>query len=240
MTPLDDLFRVGATTDFVEALAIMKRRGYDVAPWEESNEVKGFVFRENLEISENRSPLVRPLSSLPSVSVGTELKDLLYRLQEKSLLGVMDGGDFRGLVHFADLNRPPIRLLLFALIGQFEYDIAKRWASKEVREVEAIHGLDPESLKRAKTRYEKDRKKDRHLAFCYYLDTPSLLRLAASDDGLLQALDMSGAAFGERYMRLPQTRNSLVHPKRFVQSVDDVNHLSNLIDVLESDVNALL
>lgn len=96
---------------------------YDVVGIERSGIVVGYIKKDDFE----KLPfdLVRDFGPTEIVSDSTPLIQLLYMFKEKERLFVLEANRVTKLVTLADLQKPPIRMMLFGMISLLEMHLLR-------------------------------------------------------------------------------------------------------------------
>lgn len=101
----------------------MDFKGYDVVGIERSGVVIGYIKKEDFK----KLPfdLIRDFGPTEIVSDSTPLIQLLYMFKDTDRLFVLEANRVTKLVTFADLQKPPIRMLLFGMISLLEMHLLR-------------------------------------------------------------------------------------------------------------------
>lgn len=113
---------IKATCDKVHGR--LSRKGFDVAGVRDGDRIVGYVVRDELDggtVGEHLSHF-RPGDL---VSDSTPLIETIGLLDGRDALFVLDGDQVRGVVTPADLQKTPVRMLLFGLISLLEMQLTR-------------------------------------------------------------------------------------------------------------------
>lgn len=103
--------------EMIQSMMVIK--DYDVLGVEENGIVIGYVVRNELKEGSCKE-YYRSFSPTELVSESTPLIDTLFFLKEIDRIFILEGNRVTKVVTLADLQKPPIRMLLFGLISLLE------------------------------------------------------------------------------------------------------------------------
>jgi hypothetical protein len=103
----------------------LRRLDFDVAGAKKTEDCKidGFVLRQDLGTS-LCSSYVKPIALMDLIAESTPLVKVLNVLRDKPYIFVLTNDEVSGIVTRADLQKPPVRILLFGLISLFEMHLS--------------------------------------------------------------------------------------------------------------------
>jgi hypothetical protein len=145
MTAADDLLAVDAGMDWEPALRSAKRRHYDIVPYRENGRIAGIV-----QVVSGAREALTPRWLL---SADTSMPDLLEILaaSDPAVRLVLHGEKVVGLVSAADLNKMPMRVYLYHVVGSLELALAaylrREHRGDLVELVESLSGKRREQVK---------------------------------------------------------------------------------------------
>ena len=102
---------------------IMVRNGFHCLGVEENGRIFGYVRREDVEDSKGRASLrelVRIFRIGEIVSETTSIIEVMFLLKERDRVFVLEGDEINSLVTRADMQKTPVRLLIFGLLSLLE------------------------------------------------------------------------------------------------------------------------
>lgn len=214
--------------------ATLRRVDFDVAGLadDDLSPVDGFVVREELTAG-TCGEHAHSFRETDLVSDSTPLVDVLQTLQEARRRFVLAGIHIRGIVTRADLQKPPVRILVFGLISLFEMNqsflirrlyVDDRWTQ----------ALSPRRLDQARRLMEQrqQRNEDLELLDCLQLsDKRSLLLKSAR---AREVLGFTSNGDGERRLRaIEELRDRIAHSQDLVRGSNWEEVIRAVADVEE-------
>ncbi len=197
------------------SLAVMQSQGFSVLGVQVQGQVVGVIHRSALQNGICRNQL-EPLTEEQWIDGEKPLLDLLRRLRGRHWLVVRYEEDISGFVSRSDLQRAPVRMLLFGLISLFEmllHDLVQNAYSEETIQV-ALNANRLERALRLHTEREK-RGEELELADCLQIADKRDLLLAV--DGLALGLGFESNNAANRFFGdVERLRDRLVHANDLV------------------------
>ena len=223
MTPSSQI----ATIDLGETIQTAREKA-SLGPFDElavvdaldSREIVGLVRLEDLRdlpaTDSFDQHVDRDLPSV-SVSVAAALSEMLMRLTQHPTLLVVDKQRVVGLIHRSDLNKQPIRVLLYAEIVELEMGLSELVESS-VDLDSWIECLRPTSQIKVLGRREVDRRSNNEISALQYLDLSDLVEIVGKKD-LYSCIGFSAKKHWDKAAGgLVELRNSVMHPVRYLVS----------------------
>lgn len=191
----------------------MQGRHFDVAGLRENGSVTGYVRRDDLGKGRCRA-FRRTFGPGEVVASTTPLLKCLPLLAARPWVFVLEHTEVNGLATRADLQKPPVRMLLFGLVSLLEGGLAEMVRVCYRPEVlEAMHGLD-EARRLFKSRL--GRNEDTDLADCLSLTDKHELLLQVA--GLADHFFLGPVREAGRYFKsVEDLRNRLAHARDLVK-----------------------
>ncbi len=194
-------FEVSGKID--EIKEYMEQTGFDVVGLKEEGKVIGY-----LEKGRDAAVRFQP-SNL--VSESTPLIHLLYLFEDIDRIFILERNEVTRLVTLADLQKPPVRMLLFGIISLMEMHLLHvvKYVYQDTSWREKISA---ERLRNAEHLYElrKERNEEITLLDCLQLSDKKTLIVKKRE--LLANLGFSSRAEAERFFnKLERLRNNLAH-----------------------------
>ena len=181
----------------------MQRTGFDVVGIKEEGRVIGYL--------ERGSGTVVPFQPSDLVSESTPLIHLLYLFEHIDRIFILERNEVTRLVTLADLQKPPIRMLLFGIISLMEMHLL-HVVKHAYRDAGWRERISAERLRNAEQLYElrKGRNEEITLLDCLQLSDKKTLIVKKKE--LLLNLTFSSRAEAERFFnKLERLRNNLAH-----------------------------
>lgn len=135
MSDLRKLFETGITASSIqeplkycfygeeasEVITELKRLDFDIAGIRKSKEkpILEFVFTKDLKNGACEK-VAQTIKTEDIISDSTPLIEVLNALNERTYLFILNGREISGIITRADLQKPPVRILIFGIISLFE------------------------------------------------------------------------------------------------------------------------
>jgi len=128
-----------------------------------------FVRRENLKAG-TCGEFAEPINVADLVAISTPLPELLKKLSNAQFAFVLSGSAIEGIVTRADLQKPPVRILLFSLISLLEMHLTY-WISRVYPNESWVSQVSPSRLRKATElrQARRERKEDISAVECLQL-----------------------------------------------------------------------
>ena len=125
MTEASGIRVISPEADCGEVIAYLKDNGYDIAVSSTGAAAPGCVALESIEGKEGPvSPYITTIRPEEKITPDATVMDVIDGLRRSDYLFVFEKqGDFRGLVTYADLGKPPVRAVCFIAISEFEHEL---------------------------------------------------------------------------------------------------------------------
>jgi CBS domain-containing protein len=231
----EPLKSVQADTDVEEVLHWMQVHDFDVLGVESENAINGYVERAILLQAKSGkcSDYQKVFHPQELIAISTPLMKLLPILQNIPRLFVLDGNQVSGIITYGDLQKAPVRMLLFGLITLLEMNLLRlvriyypqdSWQKvlKNDR-IDAARRLWRESQERNEATDLLD-----YIQFCDKRD------LVLQQPELFQKLGLKSKRSGERFLKSAEhLRNRLAHAQSLV-SGSSWKELISLAEAMET------
>lgn len=241
---LRSLFETGITANSIQeplkcclygeaalsVLAELKRLDFDLAgiKFSKNQPPVEFVRTESLQkgICEE---VAEPIKPADIISESTPLIEVLSGLKNKSYFFVLNGREISGIITRADLQKPPVRILLFGFISLFEmhltFLIRSHFPNEKWRE-----SLKAKRIENAETilQQRKDRNEVIDLTDC--LQFADKRDLVLTSEEIRNHLDLTTKNGANKLLRnIEKLRNKLAHSQDIVTGTS----WEELIDVIQ-------
>lgn len=111
-----------------KARSIMVRNGFHCLGVEENGRIFGYIRREDVEDLKEQASirhLVRMFKIGEIVSETTSIIEVMFLLKERDRVFVLEGDQINSLVTRADMQKTPVRLLIFGLLSLLEMHFSR-------------------------------------------------------------------------------------------------------------------
>lgn len=235
MTRREEFYFCGPGDDKATVYNHMDEEKYDQAPFRVSPDetrIKGYVLRESLktELSSTK-PLTNmyvPIEYPRLISHSTPVVTALKKIIESRFLYVLKHNEICGLVTYADFDKRPVRLLLYALFAEMESNLiqAMRKAQNDNYWLDKLnHGQ-----KGQIERYYEDRKlADTNLSRVECFGLPQVFQAIKSEAEWRKILGLERTDYDSFTEHLVRLRNEVSH-----QGLDIALTPNDLEDLLQT------
>jgi hypothetical protein len=195
-----------------ETAHLLRDRGFDVAGVkdDDSETIKRFVRASALRKAGTVGDYGEDISLENLISDATPLAQIFSVLGNRSYSFVLGGGSVSGIVTRADLNKPPARIYLFALVSLLEMHLLF-WIREEFGDTWSER-LKQNRIDDAKKLFEKRRQKGQELDLCECLQICDKATLVISSARLRELLGIESKNAGAKiFRRVQDLRDLLAH-----------------------------
>jgi hypothetical protein len=200
--------------DAAEVRAYMEARNFDVMGLQNCDKTTHYVCREELGEGSCQD-YARQIEATQIVSSATPLIDLLPLLADQTHLFVLEGAKLASIVTSADLQKSPVRMLLFGLVSLLEMYllllVRRHYPDESFRST-----LKSQRLEEAQRLYEK------RMARNQAIDLADCLQICDKRDLILRKLPCATLGFDSKRRALKffehaeDLRNNLAHSQDLV------------------------
>ncbi|MEB3311192.1 MAG: hypothetical protein VKJ02_13265 [Snowella sp.] len=205
-----------------DILQWMQEQDFDVVGIESEGVITGYVEKETLIEALNNSDLKsgkdyeKAFQPLDLIAVSTPLIKLLPLLQTKTRLFVLDCNSVTGIVTQGDLQKAPVRMLLFSLVTLLEMNLLRLIRSYYSPQTWQ-NILTPDRLEAAQKLFQDSRDRNEATDLLDYLQFCDKRDLVLCHPELLSQLGLKSKRAGERFLKsAEQLRNRLAHAQDLV------------------------
>lgn len=190
---------------------MMVEKNFDMLGLKENGLIKGYVRRSDLSDGKCRHRLI-PFQTSEIIASQTPIIQLLPLMKSRPTFFVLERTEINALVHLADLDKWPVRMLLFGLVSLLEM-YTLRMVRVCYPGVSFENHLTPNRVEKAKKEFSNRRSHENEvdLADCLNLtDKTTLLRRVS---GFNEFFKLPGERFGsqQHFKQMETLRNKLAH-----------------------------
>jgi hypothetical protein len=222
-----------------EMKRILEQRGFDVAGVQErpNGPVLGYVQKDQLNGARTSEHLL-PLHAEHLISDSTPIGEVLTTLRSKERLFVVVGSGVKGLVTRADLNKPPVRIYLFALVSLLEMHL-RFWVRAMYKEDSWRQSLKPQRMETAQKLQEARLKRNAHISLLACLQFSDLRDLVLELEDARKALGLGSKTKGKELLEdAEELRNRLAHSQDDLIEGKSWEQLIDLVAALDAAVTS--
>lgn len=197
-----------------EVQTIMDQHNFDVVGVIDSDRISRYVSRKRLSEGTcyENGILIEPAEIVSST---TPLIDVLPIMRTRDHLFVLDGFKLESIVTSADLQKPPVRMLLFGLVSLLDMFllvlVRTHYTEEAIRKT-----LKPERLKAAQELYDERKRRNEEI------DLADCLQISDKRDLILKVITPKQLGFDSRraaeklFNHAEKLRNHLAHSQDLV------------------------
>ncbi|PLS09610.1 hypothetical protein [Neobacillus cucumis] len=210
---------------------MMLNKDYDVLGVEDSGVVIGYVVRDELKEGTCQD-YYRSFSPTELVSESTPLLQTLFIFKEIDRIFILEGNRITKVVTLADLQKPPIRMLLFGLISILEMHLYRIINDYFPEETWKKH-LNPKRIQFAEDLYSLRKAKNEAIQLSDCLQICDKRDIVLHEEPLRDLLGIDTKTKGKQFFKkLEELRNNLAHSQN-INTEDSWNELFSLIEQTE-------
>ncbi|AFZ22827.1 hypothetical protein Cylst_0486 [Cylindrospermum stagnale PCC 7417] len=231
----EPLKAVSADAQVTDVLHWMQLQDFDVVGVETGDSISGYVERATLMQgnSGNCGDYQRVFHTKELVAISTPLIKLLPILQQTPRLFVLDCNQVTGIITCGDLQKAPVRMLLFGLVTLLEMNLLRLvriyYPQDSWQQV-----LKPERLEAAQKLWRESQERNEATDLLDYLQFCDKRDLVLNQPELFQQLGLKSKRFGERFLKSAEhLRNRLAHAQSLV-SGSSWTELISLAEAMET------
>lgn len=211
---------------------MMVTKDYDILGVEENGVVIGFVVREELQEGICKD-YYRSFHPTELVSESTSLLHTLFIFKEKQRIFILEGNRITKVVTLADLQKPPIRMLLFGLISLLEMHLYRIINDYFPNDSWKQH-LNPKRIQFAEDLFSLRKSKNEAIQLSDCLQICDKRDIVLNEDSLRNLLGIENKTKGKVFFKkLEELRNNLAHSQN-IHTEDSWNDMFSLIEQTEN------
>ena len=207
-----------AQTEATEVLGWMEERDFDVVGIETEGIISGYVERVSLREGNSGkcSHYQQVFHPKELIAISTPLIKLLPLLQHNPRLFVLDCNEVSGIITHGDLQKAPVRMLLFSLVTLLEMNLL-RLVRNYYAQDSWQQALKPERLQAAQKLWRESQARNEATELLDYLQFGDKRDLVLQHPELFEQLGLKSRRFAERFFKnAEQLRNRLAHAQDLV------------------------
>ncbi|BAB74708.1 hypothetical protein ACN23B_15085 [Anabaena sp. FACHB-709] len=225
---------VPAEAEVVEVLGWMRSQDFDVVGVETGDTITGYIERASLvQVKSGKcGDYQRVFHPKELIAISTPLMKLLPILQQNPRLFVLDCNQVSGIITCGDLQKAPVRMLLFGLVTLLEMNLLRLvrlyYPQDAWQKV-----LKSDRLEVARRLWRESQERNEATDLLDYLQFCDKRELVLHQPELLEQLELKSKRAGERFLKsAEQLRNRLAHAQSLV-SGSSWNDLISLAEAME-------
>lgn len=211
----EPLMAVPAEEDAAAVRQWMKAQNFDVVAIEDSGIVCGYVEQASLGAG-TCGKFQRIFHPSELIASSTPLMELLPILGQCPKVFVLERNRVTSIVTRGDLQKAPVRMLLFGLVTLLEMNLL-RLVRLYYPEDSWLAVLKPERVTSAKKLWEERQKRNEAIDLTDYLQFCDKRELIIAKPELVDRLGLKSKRYGERFLKAAEgLRNKLAHSQDLV------------------------
>lgn len=215
----------------------MARNDFDILPVDDGDSISRYYERQAHDL-----PCLKQVAVADVVGADLSLLEVIQHFAESGRWFYLTLGGRRidGIVTRADLNKPAVRVLIYAILNRFELLLGEV-VEDHYKDTSWLPLLGWDSQAKVEQRLAGARSKNMELHPIAYVDLPDLVRICAKTPDARRTLGVdSEEGFRSHYVPLVGLRHKIAHPVRsLVTAARDVRRLRERIDTAVEAVSRL-
>lgn len=202
---------IPATEDASRALYILQENHFDVLGVRNlDGKVIGYVAKNDLKGGKVED-YIKNFHIDEIISFSAHLESALLNLCKKNRLFVLGNNGIESIVTVADLQKVPVRMMLFGVISLLEMDLLQ-WIRVEYQNEEWKEILTEGRLKKAMDLYEERRRRNQEIDLAECLQLCDKTDVLINNDRVRSVLNFKSPNEAEEFFKeLQELRNYLAH-----------------------------
>ncbi len=196
--------------DAVKVKELLEMHGFDSIGIKQGDRLIGYVEAEDLADGSCRH-FMKSFHSTELITDSTPLIEIFELLEEKRRLFVLTKNEVSGIVTFADLQKPPIRMLLFGILSLLEMHMLEL--------IRTFHpnggwkGLITEKrLQSAEKLYRLQKERNEEIDLLDNLQISDKREILLDTPAIIDQLQLKSKTQGEKlFKQIEKLRNNLAH-----------------------------
>lgn len=207
----EPLQSIVSTEKALKALSVMRERHFDIlGVFDANNKVIGYLNKD--ELKEGRVvDFCRDFNIEEIISFKDSLEDRLLDIYKKGRLFVLGRNGIENVVTAADLQKIPVRIMLFGVVSLLEMDILE-WIRAEYQHEKWKEVLREERIKKAEELYEERRRINQEIDLADCLQLCDKADVLINNDKARSILHFNSKNDAKEFFReLRKLRDNLAH-----------------------------
>lgn len=209
--------------DTKKAKRIMDENNFDCLGVTENNRVIGYIEKDQMREGKVQDYVIH-FRTEEIVSEYTSLISTLYLLEEHKRLFILEGNRITKIVTSADLQKPPVQLLLYGLVSLVEMYLVK--LIKQFLPNESWQSyLKPERLQNAKKVFAQRKEMDEEIELVDCLQLCDKREIVKKNEELLRLFQFPSKSKFDSYLKnLEELRDNLAHAQEYMNNftIDEI------------------
>lgn len=228
----EEITAISITDSIDQAKYIMREKGFDILGIKENGSIIGYVRKDDLNEGSTLGTVTRTFQTGEIVSETTSLIETLFLLKETERIFVLEGNNIDKLVTRADIQKVPVRLLLFGLVSLLEMNFLKIIRTYLPNNSWEKY-LSESRLKKAEVLFEDRKRKNQEIDLCDCLQFCDKREIILSDKGLFSLFEFGSKNKGKEILReLEDLRDHIAHAQDLMNSFG-FEKLISLVEKME-------
>ncbi|MDE5414194.1 hypothetical protein [Alkalihalobacterium chitinilyticum] len=226
----EELFACPLDGDALEVKQNMEEADFDYYGVENNGKIIGYIVRSELKDG-LISNYVHPFEMEDLISESTSLIELLQIFKDKNPVFVLEKNQVKKLLTLADLQKQPIRMLVFGLISLLEMNLLDL-IKKSYPDNGWTQCLSEGRIEKAFEVYEKRKQKNEGLGLIECIQLSDKGTIIRKTPQLLNQLEFQSKKEVDRFFSsIEELRNNTAHSQEYVY--DDFNDFLDSINRIE-------
>ncbi len=209
---------INSSDSIEKAKAIMNEKSFDILGIKENGIIIGYVTKEDLNGESGIRTIARTFQTGEIVSETTSLIEVLFLLKETERIFVLEGNNIDQLVTRADIQKVPVRLLLFGLVSILEMNFSKIIRTYLPNDSWKQY-LSESRIKKAELMFEDRKRKNQEIDLCDCLQFCDKREIILNDKKLFSFFEFESKNKGKETLKeLEDLRDHIAHAQDLMNS----------------------
>ncbi len=220
--------------DPFEILKKMDEKNYDILPIKDGNEFIRYIERNLLVEKKEILPASKEIIPEQVVNIDEQLIKIIDLFCSSKFFFVKNANNLMGIITYADLNKIPVRILLFIQISKLE-NLLLQLIKDFYLGYSWMHVLTCSRRKKITNLYKEKRKSNIDISLDHCLSLGDMLEIIECDNILSSHLGYSSKSCCKKEISgLENLRNDVMHPSNsIINTYDGVKRLSKRLNKLQ-------
>lgn len=217
----EPLESVSASENISKALAIMNARSFDVLGVNDDHgTIVGYIEKADFQKGSVKD-FIKKFNVENIISHSACLEDRFLDIYNRGQMFVLNGDGIRGIVTAADLQKIPIRIMIFGIISLLEMSLIE-WISIRYPQDEWKDLISPERLDKAWKLYEERKRVNQEISLvvCLQLCDKTTILLKSDENIYSQIGFTSNGKAKDVFKKIQNLRDYLAHSQDLTEKME--------------------
>ena len=194
----------------------MEQDDFDVMGVRSADEIEGYLLLGDLQSSDECGKFLRIISHYDLISSTTPLIEVLPLLKDREWVFLLDGHEITAIVTRSDLQKTPVRLLIFGMISLLEMNLQRLIRSSfQGNDWESV--LSPGRLEKARQLHRERKQRNEAIGLLDCLQLCDKRVLIAQNEDLVRQLGFpNGRKLRDQLADIEKLRDKVAHSQDLI------------------------